>query len=286
VKSLWNLVKDTSAQPEGKGKIIALMNQKGGVGKTTMAFNLAHALKSEGHKVLCIDMDPQFNFSSLFGVNPQGRAHIHHLLVNSVKELKPLHTTDLLDEVITRTSVGIDIIPAGQELSGFELTVAGIQSPRQLVLNKFIKKYNLRSMYDYIIIDGPPTLGLLVVNILCAVDGVLYPFVPDSFSQQGLKNIQQVLEDIREMEICDVPVNLGYIPNLFDQRRKQVKADFEKIESELGGGKVFTPFTNKVQFTKAQAQRKSVFEFQHNDFKDIQEQFLTMARFVQAELRQ
>jgi chromosome partitioning protein len=80
-------------------------------------------------------MDPQFNFTSLFGVNPQGRAHIHHLLVNSVKELKPLHTPDLLDEVITRTNAGIDIIPAGQELSGFELTVAGIQSPRQLVLN-------------------------------------------------------------------------------------------------------------------------------------------------------
>jgi chromosome partitioning protein len=284
MKSLWNLVKQSPSDAQGSGKIIALMNQKGGVGKTTMAFNLAHALHREGKKVLCIDMDPQFNFSSLFGVNPMGKSHIHHLLVNSIKELRALHTSDLLDEVIQRTETGIDIIPAGQELSGFELTVAGIQSPRQLVLNKFIKKHELRSMYDYIIIDGPPTLGLLVVNILCAVDGVLYPFVPDSFSQQGLRNIQQVLEDIREMEICDVPMNLGYIPNLFDQRRKQVKADFEKIEAELGGGKVFTPFTNKVQFTKAQAQRKSVFEFQQNEFKDIQEQFLLMARQVQTEL--
>jgi chromosome partitioning protein len=139
-------------------------------------------------------------------------------------------------------------------------------------------------MYDFIVIDGPPTLGLLVVNILCAVDGVLYPFVPDSFSQQGLKNIQQVLEDIREMEICPVPRNLGYIPNLFDARRKQVHADFEKIGADLGSGRMFVPFTNRVQFTKAQASRKSVFEFQASEFKEIQDQFMNMAQTVQQEL--
>lgn len=290
MKTLWKMVNDLSQSAVNEkpaaasGKIIALMNQKGGVGKTTMAFNIAHALARQGKRVLCLDMDPQFNFSSLFGVDPTDRPHIHHLLVNSLKELKPLHTACLLDEVIVRTESGIDVLPAGQELSGFELTVAGINSPRQLVLKKFIEKNNLRGMYDVIVIDGPPTLGLLVVNILCAVDGVLYPFVPDSFSQQGLKNIQQVLEDIREMEICDVPRNLGYIPNLFDARRKQVREDFEKIGAGLGHGRMFVPFTNRVQFTKAQASRKSVFEFQTSEFKEIQEQFMTMAQTVEQEL--
>ncbi|MBY0515851.1 MAG: AAA family ATPase [Bacteriovoracaceae bacterium] len=286
MKTLWKMVNEI-AQPKevmGSGKILALMNQKGGVGKTTMAFNMAHALSRQGKKVLCLDMDPQFNFSSMFGINPNDKSHIHHLLINSIKELKPLHSAVLLDEVIQRTESGIDVLPAGQELSGFELTVAGINSPRQLILKKFIEKNNLRAMYDFIVIDGPPTLGLLVVNILCAVDGVLYPFVPDSFSQQGLKNIQQVLEDIREMEICPVPVNLGYIPNLFDSRRKQVREDFEKMEVELGSGKIFTPFTNRVQFTKAQANRKSVFDFEAKDFKEIQDQFTVMAQSVEQEL--
>lgn len=288
MKALWNMVNerinDSQKSPEiPQGKLVALMNQKGGVGKTTMAFNVAHALHRQGKKVLCIDMDPQFNFSSMFGITPGEKSNIHHLLINSIKELRPLHTAVLVDEVIQRCN-GIDIIPAGQELSGFELTVAGINSPRQLILKKFIEKANLRSMYDYIVIDGPPTLGLIVVNILCAVDGVLYPFVPDSFSKQGLKNIQQVLEDIREMEICDVPKNLGYIPNLFEARRKQARADFEDIGLELNRGRVFVPFTNKVQFSKAQAAGKSVFEYASKDFKEIQDQFIQMAESVEQEL--
>lgn len=288
MKALWKMVNDLTTPTEAsapQGKIIALMNQKGGVGKTTMAFNIAHAMARQGKRVLCIDMDPQFNFSSLFGVPTGERMHIHHLLVNSLKELKALHSPCLVDEVIVRTSANIDLIPAGQELSGFELTVAGINAPRQLILKKFIEKNNLRDLYDVIVIDGPPTLGLLVVNILCAVDGVLYPFVADSFSQQGLKNIQQVLEDIREMEICAVPKNLGYIPNLFDPRRKQVKADLEKINAELGSGRMFVPFTNRVQFTKALAAGKSVFDFNNTEFKDIQDQFLSMATTVHEELR-
>lgn len=290
MNKLWNMLSPGKTALAGQGKVLALMNQKGGVGKTTMAFNLAHALSRQGKKILCLDMDPQFNFSSLFGVDPHDGFNIHHMLVNSVKELRPLHVGALLDEVIVRTPImencgEIHVLPAGQELSGFELTVAGITSPRQLILKRFIEKSQLRSMYDFIVIDGPPTLGLLVVNILCAVDGVLYPFVPDSFSKQGLKNIQQVLEDIRDMEICDVPKNLGYIPNLFESRRKQSRDEFEKMGAELTEGHVFVPFTNKVQFTKAQAARKSVFEYHNADFKEIQDQFLQVANSVTQELR-
>lgn len=268
-----------------QGRVIALMNQKGGVGKTTMAFNLAHAFAHQGKKVLCLDMDPQANFTSLFDVPlEEDRKNIHHLLINSVKELKALHTATFINEVIIKTQEGIDLIPSGQELSGFELTVAGINAPRQLILKKFIEKYELRSQYDVIIIDGPPTLGLLVVNILCATDGVLYPFVPDRFSEQGLKNIQQVVSDIAEMEITETPKNLGYIPNLFDTRRKQANADLEQIKSALGEATMHEAFTNKVQFGKSLAQRKSVFHYKSSEFKDLQRQFTVMTETVHKEL--
>jgi chromosome partitioning protein len=282
---MFSFFKANQESSTGTGKVIALMNQKGGVGKTTMAFNLAHAYKHQGKKVLCIDMDPQSNFSSLFNMPVSDNAkNIHHLLINSIKELKALHTGALLSDVIVKSEEGIDLIPSGQELSGFELTVAGINAPRQLILKKFIERFELRSQYDVIIIDGPPTLGLLVVNILCATDGVLYPFVPDRFSEQGLKNIQQVVSDIAEMEITNTPKNLGYIPNLFDTRRKQASTDLEQIKLTLGEGTVHEAFTNKVQFGKSLAQRKSVFHFKSNEYKDLQRQFVVMTEAVHKEL--
>jgi chromosome partitioning protein len=271
--------KDASAASQGK--VIALMNQKGGVGKTTMAFNLAHAFRNEGKKVLCLDMDPQTNFSSLFDVKVEEGKTIHQLLINSVKELKALHNATLLSDCILKAEEGIDVLPAGQELSGFELTVAGINGARQLILKKFIERFELRSQYDVIIIDGPPTLGLLVVNILCAADGVLYPFIPDRFSEQGLRNIQQVVADIADMEITSTPKNLGYIPNLFDTRRKQANNDLLEIKQTLGEAVIHEPFTNKVQFGKSLAARKSVFHFKGNEFKDLQRQFSDMASAVQ-----
>jgi chromosome partitioning protein len=284
---MFSFFKPNQTTEKNQGKVIALMNQKGGVGKTTMAFNIAHAFAHQGKKVLCLDMDPQANFTSLFDIATPD-LHIHHLLVNTIKELKALHTSVLISDVIVKTKqedgVQIDLLPAGQELSGFELTVAGINAPRQLILKKFIEKYELRSQYDVIVIDGPPTLGLLVVNILCACDGVLYPFVPDRFSEQGLKNIQQVVSDIAEMEITSTPKNLGYIPNLFDTRRKQATSDLANIKDTLGEAFVYEPFTNKVQFGKSLAQRKSVFQYKSTEYKDLQRQFTQMTETVQKEL--
>lgn len=283
---MFSFFKSGTETTSPKGRVIALMNQKGGVGKTTMAFNLAHAFRHQGKKVLCIDMDPQANFTSLFDLpqNPDSK-NIHHLLINSVKELKALHTSTFINDVMIKSEEGIDLLPSGQELSGFELTVAGINAPRQLILKKFIEKYELRSQYDVIIIDGPPTLGLLVVNILCAVDGVLYPFVPDRFSEQGLKNIQQVVQDISEMEITTTPKNLGYIPNLYDVRRKQAATDLEQIRVTLGAATMHEAFTNKVQFGKSLAQRKSVFHYKSNEYKELQRQFVTMTQTVDQELQ-
>lgn len=268
----------------GGGRVIALMNQKGGVGKTTMAYNTAHALKAQGHRVLCIDMDPQFNLSLLFGAEVNQEKNIFHLMLNSVKELKSLHSDIFLSETILKSTTGIDLIPAGQELSGFELTVAGINSPRQLILKKFIEINELRTIYDYIVIDGPPTLGLLVVNILCACDGVLFPFIPDAFSEQGLKNIHTAIDDIGEMGIVSKPKILGYIPNLFETRRKKANEDFESIKAQFGEGIMFSPFSNKANFAKSMANKKSVFDYKAAEFKELQTQFLGLATSVENQL--
>lgn len=277
--------KNSSGSKNGSGKVIALMNQKGGVGKTTMAYNMAHALKSTGKSVLCIDMDPQFNFSLLFGQDPNGgEKNIFHLLVNSIRELKALHTDTLLTDVLIKTDKGIDVLPAGQELSGFELTVAGINAPRQLILKKFIEKNNLLDHYDYIVIDGPPTLGLLVINILCACDGVLFPFIPDSFSEQGLKNIRNVLLDIEDMGIVQAPKILGYIPNLYEGRRKKSREDFEHIRDEFTDGEIFSPFLNRANFARSMSSKKSVFDYEASDFKELQNQFITVVNSVENQL--
>lgn len=286
--NIFNGDNKKNTQQPGAGKIIALMNQKGGVGKTSMAFNLAHALAHKGNKVLCIDMDPQANLSSLFDIQPDESKNIYSLLVNSIRELKNLHSDIMLTDCLIKSGK-VDLLPAGQALSGFELTVAGINSPRQLILKRFIERNDLTHIYDYVVIDGPPTLGLLVVNILCAVNGVLFPFIPDAFSEQGLKNIHQAVQDVEDMGISQTPKILGHIPNLYEKRRKQTNQDFdqifENIKDELGGGKVFNPFYNRANFAKSMASKKSVFDFEAVEYKELQHQFLEVVNHITSELQ-
>ncbi|MEC8623375.1 MAG: ParA family protein [Bdellovibrionota bacterium] len=274
-------------KPKPKGKVISLLNQKGGVGKTTMAFNIAHALAKQGEKrVLCIDMDPQANLSLLCsgGVSLEKDNNIFHLLINSIRELKALHTPSVFTDIVVRGET-IDLLPSGEELSGFELSVAGISSPRQLILKRFLEKSNILNFYDYVVIDGPPTLGLLVVNILCATDGLLVPFRPDEFSRKGLGHLYGVLENIEDMGIAETPTILAHIPNLVDYRRKQEGQDLEKILGDLKEQfdvpKVVDPFYNRASLVKSQAEKKSVFEFKGKEFDKLQGQFRHIAGLIE-----
>jgi len=263
------------------GKVLAFLNQKGGVGKTTMAFNVAHGLAEQGNKVLCIDMDPQSNLSLLCGYElshntDDSQFNIYHLLINSVRELKALHTPVLTHEVIQEGDK-VDLIPAGQELSGLELTLAAITTPRQMILKKFIEKNNLLHDYDYVVIDGPPTLGLLVVNIICAANGLLVPFRPDEFSKKGLSHFYETLENIEDMGMTEVPEVLAHIPNLVDLRRKQEESDLNEIREllseELGDVYISKPFFNRAHLVKSLAERKSVYDFNSKEFSSLRGQF-------------
>ncbi len=267
------------------GKVISFINQKGGVGKTTMAFNAAFALAQSGKKVLTIDLDPQANLTLLF--EAKNSVNLHHLLVNSIKELKMIHVPALLSEILhySKGNVVVDLIPGGQELSGFDLTVASINAPRQLVLKKFLEINGLKDRYDYILIDCPPTLGLLVINALCASDGVIIPFKADDFSHKGLEHFYQVLGDIAEMGIVKAPEVILHVPNLVDLRRKHEQDDLTKIietvDNNIGEGKVFSPFLNKAGLVKTLSGRKSVFDFKGQEFVDLQGKFLGIAGIIE-----
>lgn len=291
-----------SINEQGKrfGKVVSILNQKGGVGKTTMTFNLAHALAEGENKVLCIDMDPQGNLSHLFSNGDAiENGSVFNLLVNSIRELKPLHT-DVIPTELIRAKGSIDYICASQDLSGFELTVAGIKSPRQLVLKNFIKKNRLRDYYDFILIDGPPTLGLIVVNIITASDGVIVPFQPDQFSRKGLEHFHDVVFEVEEMGIGEDTKILGYIPNLVDSRRKHTGVEMDQIngllsglskdsaaamsEVDSDGINLFGPFPNKVQLFKASHEGKSVFDFKSKEYEEVKVKFREMARSVELQL--
>lgn len=263
------------------GKVISFINQKGGVGKTTMAFNSAFALAQKGKKVLTIDLDPQANLTLLF--EAKNSYNLHHLLINSIKELKMIHVPAILSEILhySKEGVVVDLIPGGQELSGFDLTVAALNTPRQLILKKFLEINKIKDSYDYILIDCPPTLGLLVINALCASDGVIIPFKADDFSLKGLEYFYQVLGDIEEMGITKTPEVLLHVPNLVDLRRKQENEDLAKIietvNKEQGKGKVCSPFLNKAGLVKSLSNRKSVFNFKGQDFNELREKFMNIA---------
>ena len=270
----------------GSGKVITVINQKGGVGKTTMAFNIAHALSHSGKKVLAIDLDPQMNLSLLFD-GEKLEYNVFHLLLNSVRELKSLHQPVMFADLIQTKEVGkrnIDFICSGQELSGLELTVAGITAARQLILKKFIEINDLRSLYDYIILDSPPTLGLIMVNILCAGDGVLVPFKPDQFSQIGLEHLYEVIDNIEDMGVTQIPEVITHIPNLMDARRKQDHMELEKIrntlQAEFGKPLVSDVFYNRAYFAKSHSAKKSVFDYKAKEFEEVKGLYMNLATTI------
>ncbi len=205
-------------------QVIAITNQKGGVGKTTTAVNLSAALAEQGYKVLVIDFDPQGNATTALGVDKHTlERQTYHVLMNGVP----------LDEVKRPGEIaGLDVLPTNIELTGAELELVAVMA-RETRLRAAIEK--ARHQYDVILIDSPPSLGLLTVNALTAADTVLVPLQCEYYALEGLSSLINTVDLVRQSLNPKLRI-AGILLTMFDKRNRlsfQVEHDVREHARDL-----------------------------------------------------
>jgi chromosome partitioning protein len=189
------------------GKAIAIFNQKGGVGKTTTNINLAACLAMKGKRILILDIDPQGNTTSGMGISKKGLGRTtYEVLIDDKLEPK--------DAILSTNVKGLDIIPASVQLAGAEIELVQLEG-REKRLKKALDK--IKSDYDYIFIDCPPSLGLLTINSLTAVDSVLVPIQCEFYALEGVSQLMSTIELVKKNLNPQLEIQ-GVILSMFDGR--------------------------------------------------------------------
>jgi len=229
------------------GTIISLLNHKGGVGKTTSTMNIGAGLVELGKRVLLIDLDPQANLTLALGIPRQPSSMYEAMRGES--DLVPFHLKDRLHVVISVL-----------DLSGVEMELLN-EAGREFLLKELINP--VRDNYDYIIIDCPPSLGLLTLNALTASDSVMIPVQTEFLAMQGLAKIKQVIQKVklrlnRQLEIG------GVIATMYDSRKVLNRDVVDTLRKYFGDILFDTLIRDNVALAEAPAQRQDIFEYSRN----------------------
>jgi chromosome partitioning protein len=227
-------------------KVIALANQKGGVAKTTTTLNLGVAFAERGLRVLLVDLDPQGNLTMSQGLNPDAITRsMFDVLVHRVP----------IEEIIHRAEV--DLAVSSIDLAGAELALSSMIG-RERALEKALAP--VKERYDYILIDTPPSLGLLTINALVASNGVIVPVQCEYLSLRGLVQLENTLSMIRENLNPNVEIQ-GILPTMFDNRTLHAREAVEILQENFGDLVFDTKIRKTIRYAEAPVKGSSVLKY-------------------------
>lgn len=226
------------------GTIISLMNHKGGVGKTTSAINIGAGLVELGRRVLLVDLDPQANLTLSLGISRQPNT-----IYEAIRGESPLVPYAVRD--------GLDVVISTLDLSGAEMELIN-EAGREFILRELFDP--IREEYDFIIIDCPPSLGLLTLNALTSSDMVLIPLQTEFLAMQGLAKIQQVINKVKVRLNKNLEVG-GVIATMYDHRKVLNRDVVATIKKYFGDAVFETMVRDNVALAEAPAQRQDIFSY-------------------------
>jgi chromosome partitioning protein len=225
-------------------RVLAVANQKGGVAKTTTVASLGAALGELGQKVLLVDLDPQACLTFSLGIDPEDlEVSVHHVLTQGADPA----------EVIIETEDGVDLLPATIELARAEADLL-TRTGREYVMRAVVEDVD---RYDWVLLDCPPSLGVLTVAALTAATGVLVPLQCETLSHRGVGQLLDTVHDVRRFTNRDLEV-WGVLPTLYDGRTNHARAVLENISESYHLDVLEPPIPKSIRFAEAPAAGRSI----------------------------